>query len=218
VPTEQQELFVPAWDRYDPDPSQVEELMAASGYTKSSTGFYEALGKELVIDIVATPGNPVRGRYLRAIKEQLAEVGIRVELRFVERLQRQLARGDFQVAAIALDATPEPSFRALFGGDSIPDDSNGFRGANISRIADPELDRLLDTTAEELDQRKRAGAIKDVQRFLADALVLLPLYQWPEVVATRTTLNGVTVNPTPVTSFATASRWYVADEPAAEAP
>ncbi|MDH3225761.1 MAG: peptide ABC transporter substrate-binding protein [Thermoleophilia bacterium] len=218
VPTEQQAFFVPAWDSYDPDPSRVEELMAASGYSKNSAGFYETLGEELVIDIVAAPGNPVREVYLETIKEQLAEAGIRVDVRLVERLQRQLVRGDFQVAAVAVDATPEPNFRAQFGRGSIPDDSNGFRGANISRFSDAELDRLLDVTAEELDRRKRARAIKDVQRLLADALVLLPLYQWPEVVATRTTLNGITVNPTPVTSFAAAGGWHVTDEPAAEVP
>ncbi len=218
VPRQQTEFFVPAWDGYDPDPSRVEELMTASRYTKNAAGFYEDADEELVIQIVAAPGNPAREIYLEMIEEQLTTAGIRVEIRFVERLRRELLRGNFQVAALAYEAAPEPKLEAQFGSRSIPLDADGFRGANISRFSDPELDALLDITAEELGEQERAAAVRSVQQMLADILVVLPLYQWPEVIGTRDTLNGVTVNPSPVTSFASAVRWNFTDEPVGEVP
>jgi peptide/nickel transport system substrate-binding protein len=212
----QEELHVPAWNGYAPDPSRVERLLGSSGYRKNASGVYGARGEDLVIEILAAPGNPVRERYLDALREQLAGAGIRTEVRLVENLDRALRRGNFQVAALALEAAPEPRLRSQFGSAAIPIDSDGFRGANVSRFSDPELDRLLDASVEEIDQRERATAIREAQRMLSELVLVLPLYQWLEVVATRDTLQGVRVNPTPATSFAAARRWHVTDVPVGE--
>jgi peptide/nickel transport system substrate-binding protein len=41
-------------------------------------------------------------------------------------------------------------------------------GRNVSRVADPHLDRLIEAQAGELDPRRRASLLQEIQRYLLD--------------------------------------------------
>ena len=213
VMPEQRDRHVAAWAGYGDEPSEVEALMAASGYAKNAEGFYASGGGELVIEIVFEPDNPARDVYVPRLREQLAAAGFRSSARQIEGLAEVLPSGNFQIAALAADAPPEPDLRARFHTAEIPGVLNGGLGINVARYSDPTLDPVLDASLGEMRPRERNTLFKIVQRTLAEQMVLLPLYQWAEVVGVRRGVGGVTVNPTPVTTFAGAGGWFISEEP-----
>jgi peptide/nickel transport system substrate-binding protein len=220
---EQGDAYAPVFDDLPPDLVEAERLLAAAGFRRRVSGELERRGAQLTVEIVAAEDNPSRRTYLRDLAEQLDDLGIRVRVRYPADLAGTLSRGRFQIAALAYENAPEPQIADVFATRAIPTAANGFTGRNISRVSDARLDRLRRELATELRHAERVSLLQEVQQLVAELTLVVPLYQWPNVVGVGPRLGGVALNPTPVTSFADAASWYVVEpegggEPGADAP
>jgi peptide/nickel transport system substrate-binding protein len=208
---QQQPYYTPAWKRYEPDPAKVEQALAASGYTRNADGVFEKDGRELTVELSTIAGNETRKQNLRLIAAQLERVGIRARIRIAADFfdtSGPLLTGRYQIGEFAFSATADPSSTGIFRSDQVPAQKNGFAGQNTYFLRDPELDRLLDASDAQLDEGRRAELMRRIQERLADRAVLLPLYQFPEILAYPDNLHEVLVNPTQVSHYDQVQNWF----------
>lgn len=121
-------------------------------------------------------------RFRRAIalvfKEQLAQVGIEVELRSLEfgTFYNDVRHGNFELFSMKWAAVVEPDLmRYVFGSEFVPTKENGYGGFNREAYRNPALDVLL-TQAEQADRDERKALYAKVQTILSRDLPYLPLW------------------------------------------
>lgn len=121
-------------------------------------------------------------RFRRAIalvfKEQLAQVGIAVDLRALEfgTFYNDVRHGSFELFSMKWSAVIEPDLmRYVFGSEFIPTAQNGFGGFNREAYRNPALDAILNR-AEQADRPERKVLYGEAQEILARDLPYLPLW------------------------------------------
>ena len=134
-----------------------------------------------------------------ALQQQLAQVGIALDLRSYEfaTFYSDVTKGAFQIYSLR-----------WIGGNEQPDifsytfSTARFspKGANRGHYSNPELDRLLDTAAQSPDQDLRRRDYVLAQQILATDLPAINLWYSDTIVVHNRRLTGV--HPTPSGSFA----------------
>jgi peptide/nickel transport system substrate-binding protein len=61
--------------------------------------------------------------------------------------------------------------------------------------ANPKFDQVIQQAHGELDDTKRLPLVDQADRMLWDDLPMVPLYQWPWLVAERSTFANIGANP-----------------------
>lgn len=172
-------LFPPGlWLSPAPEPA-VHDLQAArqklesAGWLPDVTGVAKKGGQALKFDLLVTTGNPQRERLGRLIAEQWAELGAQVTVQLVapeDFVGDHLAPGKFDVALVGLDYELAWDQTAFWHSAQIES------GLNFSRVADAQLDLLLEALAAEFDASQlpaRAQAVQDRLIALRPALPLI---------------------------------------------
>ncbi len=121
----------------------------------------------------------------RAMVAMLADVGVLVDVLPMETatMIADLDRGQFELTMLSLPELIEPHLLYWwFGRDRIP--GPGREGANRWRYTEAELEAALERGRVQVDRAERTAAYRDVQRLLADALPVIPLWH-EDVVAVR---------------------------------
>lgn len=197
---QQAPFFKPSWKNVNRNPAKVAQFMKAAGYAKNSKGRYAKNGKELVIRFVTISGNATREGNFKRMKAQLESVGIGFDGKFDDNFfdaNGSLNTGNFQVAELAFSASSDPGQTLIFRSNYIPTKKSPA-GQNTFRYASKTLDKLLDASDQAVDVGKRVSLMKQVQDYVANNMVMLPLYQRPEVTVHAANLNNLVVNPTQV--------------------
>ena len=176
------------YDVYKFNPGKARELLSQAGLPNGvSLKFHFSPARYLLDQNV-----------VEAIKAQLAQVGIRMEVSTME----WGAFSDF----IALPVEQNQTVAYWYGWRSVNGDvdsaisdmhSRFFRpkGNNGSFYRNDEYDRLVDQEQSEPDTNKRAELLKRMQQILMDELPFLPLYNEPQIWASKKSLQGVEINP-----------------------
>jgi peptide/nickel transport system substrate-binding protein len=144
----------------DKDIAEAKKLLKDAGYGGGLT---------FSIQAVSVWQNP---RIAEVAARQLKEIGITVKLDFIEAGQyfANQRKGEFQAQLNGM--TPEYIDASLHQYYS----SNG--GGNPARIADPELDRLIDLQHRTLDKEKRHKLIRLIQEYLLEKLYVVPAVEF----------------------------------------
>ena len=137
------------------------ELLTEAGwYDRDGDGRVDRDGVPLEIDLLMPAGNEVSETSGQLYQEQLAEVGVRlnlVPLEFATLSQRVLGR-DFDALSLgmvlAFESDPEQLWHSRW--------SEG-RSSNRSGIADEEVDRLIEAIQVELDDGRRTELFHRLQ-------------------------------------------------------
>lgn len=155
-----------------PDLVAAERLLNSAGWLKDIQGRLKRGGGELRLRLVIPDGNSDRQRLALALAQQWAPLGVQVNL--VEVPARsyfmELQAGRFDAALVGGELAP--------GWDVLPfwhSTHSGGLGLNVSQIADPQLDLLLETLVAEFDSSEvphRAAAVEVRLRELQPALPL----------------------------------------------
>lgn len=90
----------------------------------------------------------------------------------------------------AFTAGPYPSLNEYFYRTATPADPR----ANFGLLSDWRIDKLLDQSLGEQDQTKLAAEWNQVDVYLWQDMVTIPLYQKPRFLAYRSTLGGIVDN------------------------
>ena len=176
---------VEAFSGYVLDLDQVDSLMTGDGWEKNGEGFWEKDGQQADIEFITTAGNARRELTQQVVQEQAAEAGFNIIIANQEAgtfFGETLPNGDYQLGLYAqVLTTLDPSLCNLFCSKNIPSEENSFAGQNWQRANVPEVDPLLETVDNSLDDAERSEAGKEADAILAENVVSLPLDPLPNI-------------------------------------
>lgn len=136
---------------YDFDPTRAEQTLQAAGYTRGTDGIYAKDGKRLEFTLKYPSGNKVREQSAPLIQDNLAQVGIKVNLEMLEfaTLAQQVfddKAADLWLMGWSVTVDPDPAGIFLVTPDNKWSQVTGWdtpRNADLIkaglRVLDPEL-------------------------------------------------------------------------------
>jgi peptide/nickel transport system substrate-binding protein len=176
---------IEAFSDYVLDLEQVDTLMEGDGWTKNDNGFWEKGGRQADIEFITTAGNARRELTQQVVQEQAAEAGFNITIANQEAgtfFGETLPNGDYQLGLYAqVLTTLDPSLCNLFCSKNIPSEENQFAGQNWQRVNIPELDPLLETVDNSLDEEERSTAGKEADAIMAENAISIPLDPLPNI-------------------------------------
>ena len=126
-----------------------------------------------------TSTDRLRGTIARFLAQELAEVGVDVEVVPLElgTLIGRLGAGDFELATLQLPELTEPNVLRVF----LHSSSVAAGGRNRGRVRDAEVDALLDD-GESTHRRRRAKTIyAALEKRVRDEALLIPLWHEDQI-------------------------------------
>jgi peptide/nickel transport system substrate-binding protein len=185
---------VDAFSDYVLDLDQVDTLMTEDGWEKNAAGFWAKDGQQADIEFITTTGNARRELTQQVVQEQAAEAGFNIVIANQEAgtlFGETLPNGDYQLGLYAQVLTAlDPNLCLLFCSKNIPSEANNFAGQNWQRANIPEVDPLLETVDNSLDEDERAAAGKEADAILAENVVSLPLDPLPNIFLWSDRISG----------------------------
>jgi peptide/nickel transport system substrate-binding protein len=195
--------YSPNWRRYRQTPALARRLLEQAGCRRGADDIYVCGDRRLSLRFVTSAGVPVRARVLSMVQTQLRQVGIEAVPDFASRavlFGQIIPSGEFDVALFSWISAPESSgLKDIFGCQAI----QNYMGY-CQRLVTQELDQVNRI----LDSGRRAEALNRADRMLAEDVPVIPLYQFVELAARRTTLRGVVH--TPANALSGAEDWWLA--------
>jgi peptide/nickel transport system substrate-binding protein len=164
-----------------PDLVQARKLLAQAGY-----------GPQRPLRLsYKTSSDPFRVRIATIIQQQLARVGIEVEVQSFDwgTFYGDIKAGRFQLYSLSWVGITSPDiFRYAFHSASVPP-----AGANRGRLADVGLDRLIEQAGGAHGQDAQAEHYRAVQQRLLQLLPYVPLWYEDQYVAVSARVRGYTL-------------------------
>lgn len=165
--------YNPAVEEYFPyDPERAAQLLADAGWTMGSSGVLEKDGQPLVLEYITTSGQA--GDVAELVQAYLSMVGIQTNLQILEyaATAELMLDGAHHIARIGYTGTDPIALSTLYHSRNIP-------GTNFNRTMkpDPELDEMLDAAASETDRDARAQMYLDIQTYIMDQALIIPLWE-----------------------------------------
>jgi len=167
----------------DYNPEKARALLDETGWVMGDDGIREKDGEKLVVRF--TQLATVKASENEALQAQsmLREIGIQLDIVTVPVSQfgPTLTGHEFEIIAFSWVGTPYPfsGIKQIYGSGS---------GSNFAQLSLPEVDELAARIASETDATKRIALANEVDRILWENVHTLPLYQRPELIATRSDL------------------------------
>ena len=130
----------------------------------------------------------LRRRIAEALKEQLAQVGIELELRAYEwgTFFSDVRSGNFHLFSLAWVGIEDPDiYYQIFHSTSVPPN-----GDNRGRYYNATVDRLLERGRTTIQPDRRRQIYSEVQQILAEDLPYIPLWWWKNVIVRKPNLRG----------------------------
>ncbi len=167
--------------KYGYDQARARALLAEAGFVPGPDGILrDARGRRFEMTIMTTSGNPVREQVQQIMRDQLRQIGLdlRIDNRPSTVLFGQVTRERTfpHLVMYAWTSAPTTHFYTIWHSKQIPTRENNFVGQNTPGYRNPEVDRLLDLTEQELDEAKRREVLLKVQELWAEDLPSIPLY------------------------------------------
>ncbi|MCW2921842.1 MAG: extracellular solute-binding protein family 5 [Thermoleophilia bacterium] len=181
-----------------PDPDKVAELLTEAGWKRDGDGPWTKGGKPLTLTWVAGAGSmPFRAKIAQLVQEQLRRQGILTDIRLIptEVLYSHTApHGQFDLGEWSELTGVEPLPNLIFGCNEIPR-KPAWAGKNRMGWCNEDAERVMSAADNEVDPVKRAALVHEANAIIADQVPLLPLFQSPDVVAWRSRVQGLKLNP-----------------------
>jgi peptide/nickel transport system substrate-binding protein len=168
----------PGLAQLEHDPDRARAYLAAAGYGP---------GRPLRLTY-KTSADPLRLRIATVFQQQLAEVGIEVQLQSYDwgTFYADIRTGHFQLYSLAWVGIKTPDiFRYAFHSTALPP-----AGANRGRLADDAVDALIEAAEAAPDGAAQAAAYRALQARLLDVLPYIPLWYEDHVFAAQADLEG----------------------------
>lgn len=180
-------------DFYQHDPVAAAKLLDAAGWVAGKDGVREKNGTKLILTFNEALPQPRSKEVVTLIQEQLAEIGIGVELFAGDQAAQEEAR---------LDQDKIQVFHTMVGRADYSVLKSQFFSTNrnallnfdtaTETIHDPELDQLLAKIASVPTVEERQQTSAEAQQRLAEQAYVLPLFEEPQVFGLSSTVEGFT--------------------------
>lgn len=171
----------------NPDINKANQLFDEQGWVKGADGIREKDGKKLTLHYVdGSPNREKRNDIAAIIQQQLKQVGIAVEVEITKDVATVIYQNwDYD----------------LYGNSQVNSDPNALYAfyhtsaegerPTLSGLSDPKIDKLLEQGAVETDPDKRVDIYNQIQQYLIEQAVILPIYVFPYTVAASKSVQGI---------------------------
>jgi peptide/nickel transport system substrate-binding protein len=166
------------------DPERAKRLLDEAGYVdpdgRGPRPRFRLSFKTTNIDL--------RRRIAEAIKEQLLQVGIELEVRSYEwgTFFSDVKKGNFHLYSLAWVGVVDPDIQyQIFHTTSFPPN-----GDNRGRYSNLAVDRLLEKGRIASSEAERKLIYSQAQKLLAEDLPYVPLWWWKNVIVTKPSVRG----------------------------
>jgi peptide/nickel transport system substrate-binding protein len=172
VPPDLTEFYTADVPTYGFDPAKAEELLDAAGFPRGENGIRFTMTHDPL------PFGPNFVRTAEVVKQNLAEVGIEVEIRTQDTptyLKRVYTEYDFDLTSTTLSALPDPTLgvQRLYWSKNIVE---GVPFSNGTGYSNPEMDRILEAAQTEPDKAKRVELFHGMQKLAQEDLPIIDLF------------------------------------------
>jgi len=201
--------YIEPFARYRRDLARVDQLMRGAGWARGVDGVWAKGGQRAEIELVAIPGNSTIALQEEILQSQWKDAGFDTRMTNSANRLDLLRRGAFNVGFDA-DSFPsdDPSRCARLCSRNIPTEANGFNGAAFDRLADPGLDAAWDLVNSEVDDGRRAEALKAAYQITADLVPYLPTAPGLSLLLFNSShLRGIRNDPGPFGPYAFTTSW-----------
>jgi peptide/nickel transport system substrate-binding protein len=166
------------------DVAKAGSLLESAGFKKGSDGIYAKNGKPLNLNFVIPAGVKTSADESALQQKALKNAGIKVTIKTVPSdpfFSDYVLVGKFDLTIFSWIGTPFPVSSA----QSIYTSTGG---QNYAKIGTPEIDALYKKAVSELDPNKATELTYQIDQKVWEAGHSVPLYQRPDLVATKSTL------------------------------
>lgn len=183
------------WDgmeEYAPpfDPEAASAALAAAGWTPGDDGVLEKDGVRFEFDALNLP-NDSYGRAAQVVQAYFADIGVVMniqQLEFATVLER-IASEDFSAVFMGYTYSDPDVAYLLF------DSSQAGVGLSLNALRDPAMDELILRGRSELDPTARAEVYAELQRYVNDQGLLVPLWFDTYYIGLDKSVVNVSINP-----------------------
>lgn len=150
-------------------------------------------GMPLTLRYVVRAGMTTDGQIAALVQGMLGEVGVEIEIQPVpsaDFIEQHIGPGNFDLTAFGWSGGPFAisSSGPIYANPKLGPDGQLNVQLNYARIGSPEIDRLIDQAAAELDAAEMLQQINAIDAMIWREAHSLPLYQRPDIVASRSDL------------------------------
>jgi peptide/nickel transport system substrate-binding protein len=198
-------VYNPDVRKYPFDPAKAKALLAEAGWKPGPDGTMAKDGRKFAFTVFTNAGNESRAKTAAILQQQLAAVGIRMEIRTLEWaafINEFIKKRRFDALILGWSTGPEPDqFDIWHSSKTGPDELNhvGFKNA--------EVDRLLEEGRRTFDLEKRRKAYFRLQEILAEEQPYVFLYAPEALPVFHKRFRGI--EPAPAGISYNFIKWYV---------
>ena len=191
--------------KYPYDPAKAKALLSEAGWNPGAGGTLEKDGRKFSFTVLTNAGNESRAKTAAIIQQNLAALGIRMEIRTLEWaafINEFVKKRKFDALILGWSITPDPDQFDIWSSTKTgPDELNHIGYAN------PEVDRLLEEGRRTFDTEKRRKAYFRIQEILAEEQPIVFLYYPDALPVVHNRIHGIEPAPAGIThNFI---KWYV---------
>jgi len=173
-------------DLYRYDPVRAKALLDGAGWKPGPDGIRVKGGKRLVVPLGSWEhGVP------EVMQAQLKAIGVELKLFIATGTAIQTVNENQRKGVTVMSPLPAPRSDPEIISALLHSRNVGGGGFNFSFVKDPELDRLLDAQAVEVDEGKRAQILSRVQRLVMQQAYMLAVYNWDNISLKRSSVNDL---------------------------
>jgi peptide/nickel transport system substrate-binding protein len=166
---------------------QAQALLSTLGYVDADrNGFLDVGATDLEVIVIVPPWGLIP-QVAQLLQDQWRAVGVKAVLRTVPdfaTLLNEVQSGDYHLVAFNAFGV-DPAFIASYY------TSAGLETRNWSRFSSPDIDNLLLEAQRALDPNLRGTLYGQVQAFIMDQAIILPIRDYVNLNAARATIRGL---------------------------
>ena len=188
------------------DLDEARRLLEAAGFaTLDEDGQGSGTGRQLEFDLMTNSGNRLREDMLVKIQEQLARIGVKVNVRPVEMraMRQQAASGEYDAYLGGWTFQGKVDLKAVFGSGATPPN-----GMNVVFYKSDEVDRLLEAAERARDWREVKTHMDSLQLQIHEDQPYTFLYETKRVAAYGQRLRDVEID-IPADPLARLERYWI---------
>ena len=172
----------PALKEIDYSPEKAIQILEPLGYNRNNP----------LLLSYKTSSDPFRIRLATIMQSQLAEVGIKMDIRSYDwgTFYGDIKNGRFQLFSLAWIGIKTPDiFRYVFHSSAIPPN-----GANRGRFSDVRMDKAIESAESQTNLISQATYYQQVQKIALEELPYVPLWYENHVAITRNGVDNYTLS------------------------